>query len=89
MSYMKASEENKWTTGMPLDFTASPEVDVKVPNNSGRSSPSLPDEKTMFYSVTNGQSKESMTCVYRATAVGDFPNKQWTEDSEPRYCVSG
>lgn len=60
-----------------------------VPNHTGRNSPSLPDENTMYYSITNGQSKESMTCVYRATAIGKIPYKKWTEDSDPAYCISG
>jgi hypothetical protein len=89
MSYMKANGESQWTTGRSLDFTAAYGVDKKVPNNFGRTSPSLLDENTMYYSITNGQSQESMSCVYRATAAGSFPDKRWTEDPEPAYCISG
>jgi hypothetical protein len=75
MSYMKANTDEQWTTGMSIDFTRSYGVDQKVPNNFGRSSPSMFNENTMYYSITNGQTKDSMSCVYRATAVGNFPNK--------------
>ena len=77
MSYLKTNEDEEWTTDSSAEqyFTKAAAVEEKVPNNSGRKSPSMLDEKTMFYSITNGQSKESMSCVWRATATGDFLKK--------------
>ena len=55
MSYLKAKEDSEWTTdGGPLDFTEAGAVLEKVPNNFGRLSPSMLDEKTMYYSISNG-----------------------------------
>lgn len=80
-SYIKEKEDVRWTTPSfyvdlkPIDVT----VQVPTKGSISRSSPSLLDENTMFYTVSNGFNKEHNSCVFRATATGDFPKKTWTE----------
>ena len=54
-----------------------------------RAAPSLLNENVMFYSLTNWDEDFSPSCIWRATAEGDYPDKQWTEDKDPVVCVNG
>jgi len=42
----------------------------------------------MFYSYTDWKNEISPSCIWRATASGDYPNKKWTEDKKPVTCTS-
>ena len=40
----------------------------------------------MFYSYAAMENKPS--CIWRATATGEHPEKIWTEDAEPVTCLN-
>ena len=53
-----------------------------------RAAPSLLDKDTMFYSYTNWDEDFAPSCIWRATATGNYPDKKWTEDLDPVYCTT-
>ena len=63
-------------------------IDEIGPNVNGRTAPAMLDKDTMFYSYADFVSDVSASCIWRATAVGEFPYKEWTEDDEPVYCTT-
>ena len=90
-SYIKVNEDVRWTTpSFYVDLTPT-DVTVKVPTKGSisRSSPSMLDENTMFYMVSSGVRKEHNSCIFRATATGDFPKKKWIESKTPVHCIKG
>jgi len=52
-----------------------------------RAAPSLLNNDTMFYSVTDWSKDFASSCIWRATASGDYPNKKWIEDALPVTCT--
>ena len=42
----------------------------------------------MFYSLSDWEKDFAPSCIWRATATGEYPNKKWVEDEEPVVCVN-
>lgn len=59
-----------------------------MPEAKGRGTPSMLNENTMYYSITDNEAENGEACVWRATANGTFPNKIWTPDTEPVVCFT-
>ena len=57
-------------------------------SQNGRTASAMLDKDTMFYSYSNFETDVSSSCIWRATATGDYPNKVWTEDSLPVTCTT-
>ena len=57
-------------------------------NVDGRTAPAMLDKDTMFYSYADFESDVSASCIWRATATGAFPYKEWTEDRDPVFCTT-
>lgn len=55
---------------------------------NGRTAPAMLNKDTMFYSYANFEADVSGSCIWRATATGDYPDKTWTEDPEPVTCTT-
>jgi len=42
----------------------------------------------MFYSLSDWDKDFAPSCIWRATATGEYPDKKWVEDEEPVFCVN-
>lgn len=61
----------------------------EIPNSSERSSPSMLNKDTMFYSYFTKYGDDHRSCIWRSTATGVFPLKTWVEDTTEILCING